>query len=70
MITYIQEMIMKINVQDTTGKISKMPAADNLFSVDPDSLILKEEQASMFHTTVDKDLFLTKQADNSVQEIA
>ena len=62
MILYIQEMIEVFNQADKSGKISKTPAADNLFEVDEDSPLLDNKWASIFHTSVAKALFLTKRA--------
>ena len=60
MIPYILEVFQVFNEVDLSGKVSKTPAADNLFCVNKDSHLLDDKYAALFHTTVAKTLFLTK----------
>ena len=62
MLDYIKDMINEFNQHDSTGKISKIPASEDLFKVDPDSPLLNAELAGVFHSIIAKGLFLIKRA--------
>jgi len=62
MIPYVQEIVTSFKVHDSSEKTAITPASENLFKVDPDAMLLKEQQASIFHNFVARSLYLTKWA--------
>ena len=55
-------MISEFNQHDPSGKLSKTPASEDLFKIDPNSPPLNNELAGALHSMVSKGLFLIKRA--------
>ena len=66
---YIDKMLQEFPYMDQVNKVKKVstPAADYLFSINPQAEKLSNELKDEFHTTVAKGLFLCKRARPDLQ---
>ncbi len=63
MIDYIKKMVDEFPYQEEVkGQISKVPATENLFKVNPKGIKLDKEKAEAYHTSVAKGLFVAKRS--------
>ncbi len=64
---YVKDMVESFPYQDKLKREFNTPAAPHLFDVRDDVEKLSEKKAQVFHTTVAKGLFLSKQARPDIQ---
>jgi hypothetical protein len=62
MFPYIKSMVDDFTALHPTSKTSATPAAEHLFKVRDDAILLDEQASQTFHTFVAKALFATKRA--------